>query len=163
MVLGLIGIVICICLPVIIARLLFRGFGGLLSLKYPSAKRYATYYTLSVLLWPILEFFWFEGISNQQYKEVPIKRNGVESTSNQFDNIEEIEARSTVSYVPIPLFHAGAGYRFNLANPIANFIYNILGSSLTCIVMSFIDILVIGSGLSLLHYTFDKWLFGSNR
>jgi hypothetical protein len=137
-----------IFIPSVLGWLFFRFIG--LCLGDPVQARYAKIFALAALLWGPLQLGWYSSLAkNHSYwvkdtSKPPIGRyaNGMPIHPSKF--------------IEVPRYHYGIGYKFNLGNPIAKFIYDKLSWLGTMVVMSFVDVLILGSICSFLVWHLQR-------
>ncbi|MBT2558665.1 hypothetical protein J7E24_12780 [Hymenobacter sp. ISL-91] len=117
--------------------LFFRFIG--LCLGDPKQERYAKIFALVALLWGPLQYSWDNGLSqNHSYYVVDTSKPPIGRYANG-------ALKHPSKFIDRPSYHYGVGYKFSLGNPVAKFIYDLFGGYGVTYVMSFVDVLILGS------------------
>lgn len=132
-----------IFIPSILGWLVFRFIG--VCLGHPDQARYAKIFAVAALLWGPLLHGWYNGLSKDYSYWV---RDTSKPPIGRYANGKP---QYPYKLIDVPRYHYGVGYKFNLGNPIAKFIYNKLGPGIF-FVMSFVDVLIIGTICSIFSY-----------
>lgn len=133
-----------IFIPSVLGWLFFRFIG--LCLGDPAQARYAKIFAVVALLWGPLQLGWYYSLAkNYSYW-------AIDTSKPPIGRYADGTLKHPEKFVEVPSYHYGVGYKFNLANPIAKFIHDRLGWLGTMVIMSFVDVLILGSICSFLVY-----------
>ena len=138
--------IIFIFIPSILGLLFFRFIG--LCLGDPKQVHYAKIFALVALLWGPLQLGWYYGLSHDYSYYV------ADTSKPPIGRYSDGALKHAEKHIYRPAYHYGVGYKFSRGNPVAKFIYELFGGWWVTYVMSFVDVLILGSICStIVHYS----------
>ena len=130
---------------------LFRFAGFWLRDPFPSLVRYARIYARAAILWGPLQLGWFYGLG-QNHSGYVADTSKPPISSRWSDGVGYVRGVDSVlvhtypeKLIYTPNYHYGVGYKFSLGNPMAKFLYDLFGGWRVTYVMSFVDVVLVGT------------------
>jgi hypothetical protein len=142
-------VVLYIFYPSLVAWLFFRVLGKVLGSveRTKHFKPYAKLYAWAAVFWGPLMLGWYYGLNQNYSYYVP------DTSKPPIGRYASTGAcMYPEKYVYHPRFHYGIGYEFNLGNPVAKYIHDLLGDLGVICLMSFVDVLILGTIFSAIRY-----------
>lgn len=143
--------VLYVFIPSLVGWALFQVAGRWLRDTYPSLARYARIYARAALLWGPLQLGWFLGLG-QNHSGYVADTSKPPISSHWSDGGGYVRGGDSVlvhtypeKLIGTPNYHYGAGYKFSLGNPVAQYLYDLFGGWWVTYVMSFVDVVIIGT------------------
>jgi hypothetical protein len=140
--------IVWLIIPSILGLLFFRFIG--LCLGDPKQERYAKIFALVALLRGPLQQSWYNGLSHDYSYYV------IDTSKPPIGRYTDGALKYAKKHIERPAYHYGVGYKFSLGNPVAKFIYGLFGGYGVTFVMSFVDVLILGTICSYLVYGFRR-------